>query len=135
MTGKPPQKPVAHVHPVVDAVVPVHPVADALDEDTICRKSGTIVDELAQNKDFKVRVGLCSGPWWTTGGAHPMSCIVVVAMVAVVAVVAMVACGVESTEGKAWYFYHVHGSDLTCMVNVGNRVCEGDAQFAIRLGQ
>ena len=44
-------------------------------------------------------------------------------------------CGVESTEGKAWYFYHVHGSDLTCMVNVGNRVCEGDAQFAIRLGQ
>ena len=95
MTGKPPQKPVAHVHPVVDAVVPVHPVADALDEDTICRKSGTIVDELAQNKDFKVRVGLCSGPWWTTGGAHPMSCI---------AVVAMVACGVESTEGEAGTF-------------------------------
>jgi len=52
MTGKPSQKPVAHVHPV----------ADALDEDTICRKSGTIVDELAQNKDFKVSVGLCSGP-------------------------------------------------------------------------
>ena len=56
MTGKPPQKPVAHVHPVVDAVVPVQPVADALDEDTICRNSATIVDELAQNKDFKVRV-------------------------------------------------------------------------------
>ena len=38
------------------------PVADTLDEDTICRKTRMIVDELAQNKDFKVRVGLRSGP-------------------------------------------------------------------------
>ena len=53
MAGKPPQKPVVPVHPVVDTVVPV---ADALDEDTICRKTGTIVDELVQNKDFKVRI-------------------------------------------------------------------------------
>ena len=62
MTGKPPQKAVAHVHSVVDAIVSVQPVADALDEDTICSKSGAIVHELAQNKDFKVRVGLRSGP-------------------------------------------------------------------------
>ena len=53
MTGKTPQKPVMPVHPVV---VPFQPVADALDEDTICRKTGTIVGELAQNKDFKVKI-------------------------------------------------------------------------------
>ena len=57
MAGKPPQKPVVPVHPVVDAVVPFQPVSDALDEDTIGRKTGTIVDELAQNKDFKVKIG------------------------------------------------------------------------------
>ena len=27
------------------------------------------------------------------------------------------------------------GSDLTCMVNFGNRVCEGDALFAVRVGR
>ena len=47
------------VQPVADALklvtTPVQPVADALDEDTICRKAGTIVDELTQNRDFKVR--------------------------------------------------------------------------------
>ena len=53
-----------------------------------------------------------------------MSCIVVVAMVAMVATVAVVAvvatvamvamvamvdCGMESTEGEVWYFYHAPG--------------------------
>ena len=57
MTGKPTQKPTTSVQPDGDAVkpaIPVQPVADALDEDTICRKAGTIVDELTQNRDFKV---------------------------------------------------------------------------------
>lgn len=52
-------KSVTPVQPVADALklvtTPVQPVADALDEDTICRKAGTIVDELTQNRDFKVR--------------------------------------------------------------------------------
>ena len=51
---KPPvQKPVAPVQPVQ----PVAP-AETLDEGTITRKSATIADELSQNKDFKVCVGI-----------------------------------------------------------------------------
>ena len=57
--GLPLSKSVIPVQPVADALkpvtTPVQPVADALDEDTICRKAGTIVDELTQNRDFKVR--------------------------------------------------------------------------------
>lgn len=58
LTGNQPQKSVTPDQPVVNApkpAIPVQPVADALDEDTICRKTGTIVDELTQNRDFKVR--------------------------------------------------------------------------------
>jgi len=68
------------------------PVADALDEDRICRKTRMIVDELAQNKDFKVRVGLQGKSWttqWTTGNPH-----------VVVAMVTIVTCGMENTEKK-----------------------------------
>ena len=57
--GLPLSKSVIPVQLVADALkpvtTPVQPVADALDEDTICRKAGTIVDELTQNRDFKVR--------------------------------------------------------------------------------
>ena len=63
---------------------------DALDEDTICRKTGMIVDELAQNKDFKVRVGLRSGPQVVP--THVLHCYGCHGT--------MVACGVESTEGE-----------------------------------
>ena len=58
LTGNQTQKSVTPDQPVVNApkpAIPVQPVADALDEDTICRKTGTIVDELIQNRDFKVR--------------------------------------------------------------------------------
>ena len=58
LTGNQPQKSVTPDQPVVNApkpAIPVQPVADALDEDTICRKTGTIVDELIQNRNFKVR--------------------------------------------------------------------------------
>ena len=59
LKGLPLSKSVTPVQPVADTLKPVttsvQPVADALDEDTICRKAGTIVDELTQNRDFKVR--------------------------------------------------------------------------------
>ena len=73
LTGIPRQKPFMPVHPVVDAVVPLQPVADALDEDTICRKTGTIIDELAQNKDFKVRIS----PVAWIAGRYTCHCILV----------------------------------------------------------
>ena len=59
LTGLPLSKSVIPLQPVALALkpvtTPVQPVADALDEDTICRKAGAIVDELTQYRDFKVR--------------------------------------------------------------------------------
>lgn len=66
LTGNQPQKSVTPDQPVTNApkpAIPVQPVADALDEDTICRKTGTIVDELIQNRDFKVRESYQPSPF------------------------------------------------------------------------
>ena len=63
-TPKPPvQKPVAPVQPA-------QPVAsaDTLDEGAVSRKSATIVNELSQNKDFKVCLGMCEEFWNTVWG-------------------------------------------------------------------
>ena len=66
LTGNQLRKSVTPDQPVANALkptTPVQPVADALDEDTICRKTGTIVDELTQNRDFKVRESYQPSPF------------------------------------------------------------------------